>query len=84
MTTVRRKRAASKQSPAKKPKPTLLYPGDTIEIGLTAQAEGRNGTFWPKAGGVTTIREGETESEARDRLGKFVEDTLAEMIEGVS
>lgn len=67
--------------PSRKP---MLLPGDTIEYGLTAEVRSpRKGTWWIKAGGTTTIQDGETDERARLRLRAFVHETLEQATDDV-
>lgn len=60
-----------------------LSEGDHIEMALTVEYKHpKHGSFWPKFGASTTIREGETEEEARDRLREVVLEEINQQIAG--
>lgn len=63
---------------------STLFPGDLIEYSLTAEVKHRGSSWWTKSGATTTIREGESELQARKRLASSVtsalEDAIAEIV----
>jgi hypothetical protein len=55
-----------------------LYPGDTIEYGLTHEVELPDRTkMWVKVGSSTSVQEGETARVAADRLVGLVHDQIS-------
>lgn len=56
---------------------SALTEGDIIEYGMTAHINHpTHGEWWLRAGGATSIREGEDAMQARERLKDFVVDTI--------
>lgn len=79
-----RPKITPERKPVVKPPPALLDEGDTVEYGLTTQFKHpRKGDYWIKMGATSTVRPGETEEEAMDRLVQFVvggiDDQIAEL-----
>ncbi len=59
-----------------------LDSGDTVEYSVTTQiSPGAGLTFWIKAGGTTTVRDGESGRQAFRRLAGFVEGRLDAKVE---
>ena len=71
-----------KPSKIRVPRPEPLHrpaldPGDTIEFKMTVEVTTRKGAkFWVTEGGSTTIRTGEKDVDARDRLEQFHQEGL--------
>lgn len=54
-----------------------LYPGDTIEYGITHEVELPDHTkMWVKVGSTTSVQPNETAREAADRLAGLVQDQI--------
>lgn len=54
-----------------------LYPGDSIEYGITHEVELADHTkMWVRVGAQTHVAEGETAREAADRLAGYVADQV--------
>lgn len=64
-----------------RPKVPSLSPGDTIDYSLTTYVKHpRHGEWWIKSGGTTTVRDGESPLQAKERLKDFVQTTLEESV----
>ncbi len=73
------KKRASPAVAKKRKMDDALSPGDQVEYGLTAELKHpRKGNWWVKAGGTTTIRQGETATDASNRLSTFFHNTIEE------
>jgi len=79
-------RRPSAARPVRPPRPVPLSEGDTIEYGMTVEVKHpRKGSYWPKFGASTTVREGETPEDAAARLKEFVHQQIdAQVIEILS
>lgn len=60
-----------------------MFPGETIEYGLTAEVKHRGASWWAKCGAVVTIQEGESEASARKRLKEAVETYLEDAVNDI-
>jgi len=58
-----------------------LYPGDTVEYGITHQVEMPDRTsMWIKVHSSTTVQQGESSQDTADRLVTFVHDQMKDRI----
>ena len=58
-----------------------VFPGDTVEYGLTVEIKSRTSSVWFKAGTSSTVQEDETGAEAWLRVRAFVDKRIEEMAE---
>lgn len=60
--------------------PKALYPGDTIEVGVTHEIKIDGETSWIKYGVHSKVQEGETAEAARLRCSEHVNDGVLRVV----
>jgi hypothetical protein len=74
--------AGAHKKPVEKRVGSLIAPGDLIEYGLTYQVNiERQLSVWLKTGVTSTVQAGEKSDEAWQRVKKFVDSRMEELIE---